>query len=537
MAADQCTPTSSVNLIMNIRLRVLIVEDSEDDTELLVNELERGGYEAIYERVDTPIAMQSALEQQQWDIVIADYLMPSFSAPAALNVLKKKLLDLPFIIVSGSIGEDIAVAAMKAGAHDYLMKNKLARLVPAVERELREATERRKRREAEQALRQNEEIFRSLIENALDIITVLGTDGFIHYESPSIEKVLGYKPEDLVGKNIVDYIYSEEASKFLYTLKKLVKNPSLALSIEFRFQHQDGSWRILEAIGKNFIDFSGRASIVINSRDITERKRAEELRNALERERELSEDRFNFVSMMAHEFRNPLTTIILSSELLQDYSHKTNEAKRKKCLNHIESAAEEMARLLDDILNISRAEVGKLEFKPQLLNLEEFCESLLQEMKRNDDKHSLTFVKRNECIQAYMDENLLRHILINLLSNAIKYSPQGGDVKFELFCHKGEGIFTVEDQGIGIPLKDQKRLFESFHRGANVGNISGTGLGLCIVKKYVDLHKGKIAVKSEVGKGTKFTVTLPLLGEWDSRNSCREITDRGKALTTQDFLK
>ncbi len=501
---------------MDIPLRVLIVEDSEDDTEMLVDELDHGGYEAIYERVDTKAAMKSALNNQQWDIVIADYSMPSFSAPAALDVLKETALDLPFIIVSGSIGEDSAVAAMKAGAHDYLMKNKLARLVPAVERELREATERRKRREAEQTLRQNEEIFRSLIENALDIITVLGTEGIIHYESPSIEKVLGYKPENLVGKNIFDYIYSEDAGKFFYTLQKLVQNPSLTLSIEFRFQHQDNSWRILEAVGKNFIDSSGSCSIVINARDITERKRAEEIHNALERERELSEDRFNFVSMMAHEFRNPLTTIILSSELLQDYSHKTTEAKQKKCLNHIESAAVEMARLLDDILNIARAEVGKLEFNPQVFNLGEFCESLVGEMQRNDDKHSLTFVNQSKCNQAYMDENLLRHILINLLSNAIKYSPQGGNVKFELFCNQREAIFSVEDRGIGIPLKDQERLFETFHRGANVGNISGTGLGLSIVKKYVDLHKGKIAVKSEVGVGTTFTVTLPLLAEGET---------------------
>jgi PAS domain S-box-containing protein len=512
---------------MNTRLHVLIVEDSEDDTELLVNELECCGYDLIYERVDTQSAMQSALDKQQWDIVIADYSMPSFSAPAALNILKKKALDLPFIIVSGSIGEDLAVAAMKSGAHDYLMKNKLARLVPAVERELREACERRKRREAEQALRQNEQIFRSLIENALDIITVLGTEGIIHYESPSVEKVLGYKPEDLLAKNIFDYIDSEDAPKFLYTINQLVKNPSLVLSIEFRFQHQDNSWRILEAVGKNFIDFSGRASIVINSRDITERKRSEEIRNALERERELSEDRFNFVSMMAHEFRNPLTTILLSSEILQDYSHKTNEAKQKKCLSRIESAAEEMAQLLDDILNISRADLGKLEFKPQVFNLGRFCKKLLQEMQRNDDKHLLIFIQNNECTQAYMDEHLLRHILINLLSNAIKYSPQGGQIKFELFCYQREAIFTIEDQGIGIPLQDQERLFESFHRGANVGNISGTGLGLCLVKKYVDLHKGKIAVKSEVGMGTTFTVTLPLVAEG-------EIND-AEALITQEF--
>src|SRR4028119_1199705 len=228
---------------MHIPLRVLIVEDSEDDAELLLYELERHGYDPISERVDTPVAMNAALDKQLWDIVIADYTMPSFSAPDALKLLKERGLDLPFIIVSGTIGEDIAVAAMKAGAHDYLMKGKLARLVPAVDRELREASDRRLRREAEQAVRQNEERFRALIENALDIITVLDTDGMIRYESPSVEKVLGYKPEELVGKSIVEYVHPEDKANVLNTLSRAVQNPNAALAIEFRFQHQDGSWR------------------------------------------------------------------------------------------------------------------------------------------------------------------------------------------------------------------------------------------------------------------------------------------------------
>src|SRR5919202_4302740 len=239
---------------MNTPLRVLIVEDSEDDAELLVYELERGGYDPIYERVDTPAAMNTALDNQLWDIVIADYTLPCFSAPAALNLLKERGVDLPFIIVSGTIGEDIAVAAMKAGAHDYLMKGKLARLVPAVERECKEAIERRKRREAEQTVRQNEERFRALIENALDIITVVDADGIIKYESPSLEKVLGYKPEELVAKNIFDYIHFEDRATLRKTLNQVAQNPSLTLSIEFRFQHQDSSWRILEAVGKYFLD-------------------------------------------------------------------------------------------------------------------------------------------------------------------------------------------------------------------------------------------------------------------------------------------
>lgn len=513
---------------MNIPLRVLIVEDSEDDAELLVCELERSGYNLISERVDTPGAMKAALAQT-WDIVIADYTMPNFSAPAALALLKEKALDLPFIIVSGSIGEDTAVAAMKAGAHDYVMKGKLARLTPAVERELREANERQKRLEAEQAVRQNEERFRSLIENGLDIITVLDAEGIIDYESPSVERILGYKPETLVGKNIIQYIHPEDQASVRATFNQTIKNGNLALNIEFRFQHQDGSWRILEAVGKACsatITSSQKACIVVNSRDITERKRAEEIRHNLERERELSEARFNFVSMMSHEFRNPLGTIITSGELLKNYSHKTTPEQKERCLTRIEDAAQEMMQLLDDILNLSRAEVGQLEFNPQPLYLEEFCQNIVEGIQLSTSpEDSLNLVISGDCTQACMDEKLLGHILNNLLSNAIKYSPEGGKVHLEIACEKEQAVFLIQDWGIGIPEHEQEQLFESFYRGQNVGKIPGTGLGLCIVKKFVDLHNGKISLKSQVGVGTTFKITLPLhspcLLEPQDRSRCQ----------------
>jgi PAS domain S-box-containing protein len=496
---------------MNKPLRVLIVEDSEDDAELLAYELERSGYDLVVERVDTHLAMKAALDKEQWDAIVADYTLPSFSAPEALKLLKERGLDLPFIIVSGSIGEDIAVTAMKAGVHDYVMKDKLARLAPAVERELREAHERRKRRVAEETVSQNQERFRLLIENALDIITVFGNDGIIHYKSPSVERVLGYKPEDLVGKNILEYVHPEDVENFLDTLNQVVQNSNLTLSIEFRFQHQDGSWRILEAIGKKFLAPSEMSSIVINSRDITERKRAEEIRKALERERELSEERFNFVSMMSHEFRNPLSAIAVSSELLRNFSDRASQQQKSQYLDRIEGAAKEMLQLLDDILNLTKAEVGKLELDAQLFDLAEFCHNLVQGMQMNvGSKRAIALVIQGECHPCYMDEKLLGHILTNLLSNAIKYSPEGSEIRFELFCQNTEAVFRIQDCGIGISPDDRQKLFESFHRGKNVGKIPGTGLGLCIVKRFVDVLGGKITLESEVGVGTTFTVTLPL---------------------------
>ncbi|MCA1992131.1 MAG: HAMP domain-containing histidine kinase, partial [Coleofasciculus sp. S288] len=218
-----------------------------------------------------------------------------------------------------------------------------------------------------------------------------------------------------------------------------------------------------------------------------------------------------FVSMMSHEFRNPLTTIKIASELLKNFSDKITQDKKYRCLNQIEIAAQEMIQLLEDILSLARAEVGKLELNLQPFDLAEFCHTIVEQMQMTvGDKHTLTLVIQGECNHACMDVELLKHILTNLLSNAIKYSPEGGKVRFELSCQNGEATFKIQDWGIGIPPRDQQKLFESFHRGANVGRIPGTGLGLCIVKQFVDLHKGKIALKSEVGVGTTFTVTLPL---------------------------
>ncbi len=503
---------------MSQPLRVLIVEDSEDDMVLLLRQLRHGGYAPTWQRVDTATAMAAALDQHAWDIVIADHHLPTFSAPHALRLLQQKNLDLPFIIVSGTIGEDVAVAAMKAGAHDYLIKGKLARLVPAVERELREAQERQQRRNAEQALRENQERFRSLIENALDIITVLEEDGSIRYESASVERVLGYAPAALIGKKMLDYVHPKEVAQVAGMLTRVKQHRDTACSVEFRFQHRQGAWRILEAIGKYFLDASGKGSVVINARDITERKQAEDMRQQLEREKELRELKIRFFSMMSHELQNPLTAIMGATELLEDYSHKFSDEKRSQLFQTIRSSIKQITHLLNDTLVIGKAESGRFEFRPEPLELASFCSELIDQMRLSPGgQPTIHWIGDGHPFPAAMDAELLRHILGNLLSNAVKYSPPGRAVHFEL--RRGAlaqpdpeeaAIFRIQDQGIGIPPEDQQQLFDSFHRARNVGRIPGTGLGLAIVKQCVDLHGGSIALESQVGVGTTFTVTLPL---------------------------
>jgi len=472
--------------------------------------LEQQGYDLIYERVDTAKAMQVALEQSTWDVIICDYSMPQFSAPNALALLQSRDLDIPFIIVSGTIGEDIAVDAMKAGAHDYLIKGNLARLAPAIARELREAQDRQARRQAQQALRENEERFRSLIENALDLIAVLGIDGKIHYVSPSIKTLLGYQAEAIAATNIFQYIHPEDSCGVQQIFQNVIAQPGTTATAEFRCRHQDGFWRVIEASGKHFIEASGATRIIVNARDSTERRQAEEMRKALETEKELSELRSRFYSMMSHEFRSPLTAIQMTAQLLRDHQSSLNETKQQECFIRIINATKRLVHLVDDVLVIGRAEAGKFQFTPAPLELVAFCQELITEFQLTIGKqHQIQFNCEQADLEVEMDEDLLRHVLSNLLSNAIKYSPVDTEIHFYLQQQADVVVLRIQDHGIGIPDEDLPHLFETFHRGSNVEQISGTGLGLAIAKKFAELQGGTITATSKLGSGTTFTVTLP----------------------------
>ncbi len=266
---------------MKTQLRVLIVEDSEFDSRILVSLLRAGGYEVISQRVETSEDLAAALAAQAWDLVLADYNLPRFSAPEALKLLQERGVDLPFVIISGGIGEDIAVAAMKAGAHDYLMKGNLARLLPAVERELREAEVREARRQAEQALRENEARYRLLWETASDAVLLMDTDSRIHFANPAVRLVFGYAPEELVGQNLTlllpEESHSSGAIGVMHTIHSGVgeRNEKHRRVMETFGARKDGA-RVVIEIAFNDMEFQNKRWFVAFIRDITARKQAEE---------------------------------------------------------------------------------------------------------------------------------------------------------------------------------------------------------------------------------------------------------------------
>ena len=259
---------------MSRHLNVLIIEDSEDDTLLTLRELRRGGYSLNYVRVDTPAAMESALEQQTWDIVLADYSMPAFSGLEALKLLQKHKLDLPFIVVSGTIGEDVAVAAMKAGAHDYLVKSNLARLVPAVEREVREATERRKRHSAEQALQESEERFQALCASAPLAIFQTDAQGRRTYNNPLWHDISGLGEEKSLGYGWAEAIHPEERVQVLESWQRTAAEQRPWVH-EHRLLTQEGQVRWVRALASPMYSREGQfLGHVGTVEDITEQKQA-----------------------------------------------------------------------------------------------------------------------------------------------------------------------------------------------------------------------------------------------------------------------
>ncbi|QYX33844.1 hybrid sensor histidine kinase/response regulator [Sphaerospermopsis torques-reginae] len=239
----------------------------------------------------------------------------------------------------------------------------------------------------------------------------------------------------------------------------------------------------------------------------------EERTAELEKAQELYQFKTEFVSMLSHDIRNPLNTILLAAGLLQNNDDKLTQEKKLNHLKMIRSAIKNMAQLLDEVSFIGKADSGKLQCQLYPLNLEAFCHQILEDthLTALEKRVTIEFTSSGDFSSTLWDENLLRHILGNILSNAIKYSYPDSKVKFELTRQEKTATFKIQDWGIGISTKDQNQLFIPFHRGENVSGISGTGMGLAIVKKCVEAHGGEIKFESQIDVGTTFTVTLPVI--------------------------
>lgn len=365
-------------------------------------------------------------------------------------------------------------------------------------------------KQIEIALRESEERFQAFMNNSPTLAFMKDQEGRYVYANRPFEHLFKAKVDILEGKTDFDWLPEEAARQMRKNDLAVIstEQPVEALETVPSSEGYSHYWLVFKF---PFQDASGRRLVGGVAVDVTALQRAEaEVYKALAKEKELSELKSHFISTTSHEFRTPLATILSSADMLELYGYKWDESKKLEHLRRIQTAAEHMTELLDNVLLVSKAEAEKLQFKPAPMNLSQFCCDLVEEMQLIAGKHAINFISQGQCTNVCLDVTLLRHILTNLLSNAIKYSPPESTVEFNLVCDRVAAIFSIKDNGIGILEADQAQLFQSFYRGSNVGTTSGTGLGLAIVKKSVDLHGGEVTLTSAVGVGTKFTVTIPL---------------------------
>ena len=334
----------------------------------------------------------------------------------------------------------------------------------------------------------------------------------ILYANQAFTAVTGYQPYEVVGKT-PRILQGPKTNRTELDKVRTALSQWESITVEVINYRKDGSefWNEFSLVP--VADQNGLYTHWIAvQRDTTKRKQMDEIRLALAREQELNNLKTRFFSMASHEFRTPLSTALAAAQLLENSQVAwENTEKRLRNLHRIQDSVKNMVQLLDDILTINRAETGKLAFNPKPLNLELYCHHFVEEMQLNaGTQHSISFTCHGQSTSVNLDEKLLRSILANLLSNAIKYSPQGGKIDCSLEFQSIVITIKVQDCGIGIPKVDLDRLFEPFHRGKNVKTIPGTGLGLVVVKKCVDLHQGTIEIVSTVEIGTTCLVTLPV---------------------------
>ncbi|MBE0620695.1 MAG: PAS domain-containing sensor histidine kinase [Burkholderiales bacterium] len=373
------------------------------------------------------------------------------------------------------------------------------------------------RKLAEAALQQTKErLDLAMQSSAISIWEWDARRGTIYLDA-ALAQMTGEAPREryLTLEEMAPMVHPDDFAAVRQAQADCVKGLRPLYRIEHRLKMAGGDWVWVLSRGRIVEHANDGSALRITGTnvDITQRKRAEvELLAALQREKELSEMKSKFVSIASHELRTPLATILSSAELLEHYSEKISVEDRLKMLHGMQAAVKRMNAMIEDVLIIGKAEAGALQFEPQPVDLRKLCQKVVEELRGGvASQHVIQYEQRFERASLNLDEKLLRHILSNLLSNAVKYSPPGSTVSLLLAECDGQAVIEVGDQGIGIPPEDQARLFESFHRASNVGSRQGTGLGLVIVKKAVELHGGAISIESKVDAGTRISVHLPLM--------------------------
>ncbi|MFZ5697590.1 MAG: response regulator [Pseudomonadota bacterium] len=493
-------------------LRLLLVEDSQDDADILLRVLSRDGYDVTCRRVQTAAEMREALASESWDVVIADYSMPRFSGHGALALLHETGLDLPFIIVSGTIGEELAVALLKSGAHDFLVKGRFARLSSVIERERRDAHERAERRRAQEALRQSEAKYRRIVETGKEGVWVTDAQGVTRYVNERMADLLGCTPATLIGTPISDHV--DVAAR--PAIEACHRGSGISELHDIEFHRTDGTRFVSRLSVGAFPDDQGRnTGVLFMVTDTTEQRKL----NA----QLIVSDRMCSVGLLAagvaHEINNPLATLVACLDTVNDGIASMPAAVKaslesRRCtanLRQAREAAERVREIAQDLRIYSRA--GDDQWEP--VDLQVVMESAIR-MAGVEIRHRAQLIRDFRPTPAVnASASRLGQVFLNLLVNAAQAIPEGaaGTNKIGVTLRPGEegddhAIVEVSDSGCGISSEVMSQLFTPFFTTKEPG--IGTGLGLSICQRIVGGMGGTISVRSAPGAGTTFSVRLPL---------------------------
>ena len=503
--------------------RLLIVEDSALDAELEIAALAEGGLETRWGRVETAPELLAWLTAERPDLIIADYNMPRFDGLTALRLVRERDADLPFILVSGTLGEERAVEALKSGATDYVLKGNLARLAPVVQRALREYAAVRGRGEAEAALRRSEERYRLTAQATSDAVWEANTRTDELWWNEGVGRLFGYTP-DQVRYNAawLTHVHPADAQRIKGLVDRLWAGKERDFAIEYRFQRRDGTYADVLDRGKVLDDEHGNPVRIIGAvTDISFQKRAEHevraLNAALEQrvaERTARLERANkelqaFAYSVSHDLRAPLRAIDGFTQVLLDgCAARLLDEESLGYLQRVHAAAKRMGQLIEDLLSLSR--VSFTELASEAVDVTALAQTVVAELREREPQR-LAEVRIADSLSVRGDERLLWVAIENLLGNAWKFSAQQAQARIEVgvATEDGQRVFFVRDNGAGFDMAYAHDLFSAFRRLHTSEEFPGTGVGLATVERIIHRHGGRIWAEAAVGQGATFFFTLP----------------------------
>jgi PAS domain S-box-containing protein len=486
---------------MNTPVQVIYLEDNPRDAELVRDTLIQTTIPFELRVAVDRAEYEAALDQKRFDLILSDYSLPDYDGRAALSLAIEKQPGVPFILISGTLGEETAVDYVLGGAFDFVLKQRLCRLGPSVLRALSEAEEHRKRRQAEKCLRESEERFRILFDRATVGICLLSCDGEVIEVNESFARMHGYRASDMPHMNLKEIDAPESFQLAPKRIQRVLAGDALTFEVEH--YHKDGHLIPLE-VSASLIAIGEQNLIQSFHLNITERKEAAEAAF------QLAKAKNKFVSVVSHELRSPLATIKEATSLVLEEVLGSLNIEQKEMLDIAKININRLGRLVTNVLLYQKMDAGKMLYD----FLENDVTDIIQEAYRNTilatperkDDLVMNLVAKPPLIKC--DKDKIMQVLLNLISNGIKYSERG-PIVIETRLDTREIEFSVRDSGQGIYPEEMENIFMPFAHGRG-RKIGGTGLGLAISKEIVLAHNGRIWVESEPGKGSTFYFTLPL---------------------------